>query len=522
MNSTTTPPVETVPPVVKHSATRRQIRGSSLLLAGRLLSTGVNFATRVLIVRYLSKTDYGALAYAFSILSLTEAIATFGLDRAVTRFVPIYHEQRDYNKLFGTLLMVAGTILSLGLAIILLVFGFQGFVAQSLAKDRLATALLLIIIGLLPLNTIQNLTVSLLAIFGKPRAIFFRKYLLAPGLKLAVVALLIGGGGDVFFLAGGNLVGGFLGMLVNVFILVRVLREEELFRHFDFRTIVVPAREVLAFTLPLLTSDLLYIVMNNMSTIVLEHSQGTAGVAAFRAVEPTAVLNSFVMSSFTVLFTPAAARLFARNDREGINQLYWQTAIWIAVCTFPIFALTFSLARPITVLLYGARYEQSAIVLAVLAFGYYFDAALGFNGLTLKVYGKLRYSVVINVLAGLFNLGAILVLIPRYGALGAAIGTCLALVVHNILKQAGLRLGTGINLFEGRYFRVYLIITLGALGLLLVQWATSAPVYVSLALAGLISLLVLWLNRKMLKVGQTFPELLRFPLVRRFFGESEG
>jgi O-antigen/teichoic acid export membrane protein len=297
------------------------------------------------------------------------------------------------------------------------------------------------------------------------------------------------------------------------------MRAQGVFDHFNRKAIEIPWREILSFTIPLLTSDVLYAVMNTMDVIVLERSRGSVDVAALRAVHSTAVLNSLVMSSFALLFTPFAARLFARNDREGINNLYWQTAIWIAVISFPIFALTFSVAQPITLLLYGQRYAQSGIILALLSLGYYFDSALGFNGLTLKVYGKVRYSVVINVLAGVFNLGAILLLIPRYGALGAAIGTTSALIVHNILKQAGLRLGTGINLFEWRYFRVYLVILLCALGLLLVQVVTSAPFYVSIALAALASTVVIGLNRKLLKVGQNFPELLRLPLARRLFGE---
>src|SRR3954452_24736732 len=108
-------------------ATRRQIRGSSLLLAGRMLSLVVNFATQVLIVRYLSKTDFAAFAYGLSIVTLGESVAVLGLDKAVSRFLPIYEERRQYDKLFGTLLMVAGSVLSVGLAFVLLAFGLHGF-----------------------------------------------------------------------------------------------------------------------------------------------------------------------------------------------------------------------------------------------------------------------------------------------------------------------------------------------------------------------------------------------------------
>jgi O-antigen/teichoic acid export membrane protein len=518
MNSTTTSQAETLPRT-KHSATNRQIRGSSLLLAGRLFSKFVNLIIQVLTVRVLSEADYGAFAYALSLVALGETIATIGLDRAITRFVPIYHEKRDYDKLFGTMIMVVGTVLAIGAAMILLVFGFQGLIGQSLIKDQQAVALLLILIALSPVQALDGLMVGLFAVFASPRAIFFRKHVVAPGLKLVAVVLLIMSGSNVFVLAGGYLAAGALGVAIYTGILLRLMRDQGWFQHFNLRSISMPWKEVFAFTIPLLSSDLVYVLMNSSDVILLERFHNTSEVAALKAVHPAAMMNQLVMTSFALLFTPMAARLFARDDREGINNLYWQTAIWIAVFSFPIFALSFSLAEPLTVLLFGARYEQSAIILALLSLGYYFNAALGFNGLTLKVFGKLRYIVTVNIAAALVNVGVNLLLIPRYGALGAAIGTCGTLVAHNLFKQAGLALGTGISLFEWRHLKIYMVIALGALGLLLIQITLSPPPLVSLVLAGLASGLVILINRSSLAVGQTFPELLRFPFMRRLFGE---
>lgn len=97
----------------------------------------------------------------------------------------------------------------------------------------------------------------------------------------------------------------------------------------------------------------------------------------------------------------------------------------------------------------------------------------------------MRYIVVIDILAVVISICPSLLLIPRYGALGAAIGTCSTLVVHKILNHAGLWFGTSIKLFQWSYLIVYVIIGLSALGLLLIQQTTSAPIYVGLALAAL-------------------------------------
>lgn len=507
-----------LPPGIKKAATKRHIRGSSLLMVGQFISKGVTFAIQVLIVRYLSKSDYGAFAYALSIAAIGVTITTLGLDRAITRFVPIYHEKDDYNKMFGTILMVLSSIVSIGTALILLFIGLQSIIAGRLISDPLASALLLILIFTAPIESLDAVLTGMFAVFSRPGAIFFRKYVLGPGFKLIVVLLLILSESGVRFLAVGYVAVDILVVAIFSVVLFQTLRQMGIFEYFNRKTIQVPAREILAFTLPLLASDLVYVVMHSADVLLVQYFYGTVDVAALKAVQPTARMNQLVLMSFGLLFTPAAARMFARNDREGINNLYWQNAIWVAVVSFPIFALTFSLAQPITQLLYGDRYAESAIILALLSFGYYFNAATGQNGLTLKVYGKIRYVVGIDLFVVVLNVLMALLLIPRYGALGAAISTTATMILFNILKQAGLALGTGVNIFEWHYARVYVIIILGATVLGLVQWLTNAPPLLSIFLAGLVSVIVFLLNRKALNVSQTFPELLRIPLLKRILG----
>ena len=100
-----------VAPAKARKETTGQIRGSSLLLVGRTMSMAVNFLVQILIVRYLTPKDYGAFAYALSIVVLGQTLITFGLDRGVSRFLSIYDEHADYDRLLGTIVMVAGTIL---------------------------------------------------------------------------------------------------------------------------------------------------------------------------------------------------------------------------------------------------------------------------------------------------------------------------------------------------------------------------------------------------------------------------
>ncbi len=503
------------------SATRKQIRGSSLLLSGRFISLAVNFVVQILIVRYLTKADFGAFAYALSLVAFGQTMITVGLDNAITRFVPIYEERGELGKVCGTLLLVTGTILSLALALIALVFGLKGLIAGAISDSDVATTLVVILVFLIPIQAIDAMQTGMFAVFSKPRAIFVRKYLVAPGFRLAVVLLVVLGGKSVVWLAAGTVIAGFAGVALYGWLLWGELAKRGLLAHFRLGTMSVPVREIFTFTVPMLSTNVLYTVMNTSDVVLLGHFGGATDVGAFRVIGPAAQLNTLVLSSFGMLFTPLAARLFARADHRGVNDVYWGTAIWTAVLSFPIFAVTFSLADPLTSTLYGERYADSAAYLSLLALGYYFQASLGFNGLTLKVYGLLRYIVSINLIAMVANLALNLALIPVFGPLGAAIGTCGTLVVHNFFKQWGLR-RAGIDLVQPRSARVYASIVIGAGLLLTIQVATDLPFAAGVALAAVVSLVVVLVNRHLLQVAQTFPELLRFRPVRRLLGPEGG
>jgi O-antigen/teichoic acid export membrane protein len=491
--------------------TTRHIRGSSFLVLGRFLALAIHLCTQVLLVRALSKSDFGAFAYALSIIALGKSIAVFGLDKAITRFVPIYQEQQDYGKMFGTIVLMIGIVLSLGVAIVLVVYGLWGFFDQSFVKNQSAMILLLILIVLSPVQALESLLTGMFAIFASPRAIFFRKHLLGPELQLIVVVLLlIFSGSNVYFLAAGYLIAGLLGIVIYAVMLVRTFRERGLLRHFSRANLKIPAREIISFTSPLLISDLVFVLRNSLIIVLLEYFQNTAEVASFRAVLPVARLNGVVYQNFMFLFMPVASRMFARNERAGINHLYWQTAVWIAVISFPIFAITFGLAEPLIILLFGERYASSVVILMLLSVGYYCNCLLGFNGLSLRVFGKVRFIFAVDLIVAVVSLAGSLLLIPRYGALGAAIVMGGTIVAQNILYQIGLIAGTDIKWFPRSHIKVYSIIALGAAILVLMP-----PGYGSVAVVLLLSMLVFWLNHKSLKIEQAFPEVLRLPLARR-------
>ncbi len=494
---------------------RQYIRGSSLLLAGRVISVLLNFVVQVLTVRYLSKGDYGAFAYGTGVASLGASVVLVGLGKALPRLVPIYNERHDHGRAFGAIVLAVGTISLLGLALVVGLYLLQDVVAGGAHVDPAALAALLILIALAPLDGLDNLLQQIAAVFCPARTIFFRRHLLGPGLKLAAILLVIAASGDVYLLAYGYLLGSVTGVSILVLLLVQTWRRQGLLRYLRPANLRFPFREVFGFSLPLLSTDLSVALRTSFMVIMLEYFWTPPAVADYRAVLPVAHLNMVVFEAFSFLFVPLASRMFARNDRQGIGELYWRTSLWIAVLTFPVFAATCLLAPTLTVLFFGERYAQAATILAILAAGHYFNAALGFNAATLRVHGKVGIIVVTDIVTAAAAVALGWVLIQRYGATGAAIATTGTLVLQNVFNHVGLLVGrTGIRLLSWQYARVYVLIGLVSAALGGVEWLLSPPDWVAIVLAAAASLAIVWTTRHSVDTKATFPELLKIPAVR--------
>jgi O-antigen/teichoic acid export membrane protein len=101
-------------PAGEPAETARHIRGSTVLFAGRMLSLAINMATQVLIIRVLTKSEYGIFAYALAFGPGIRTLISVGHHEVLTRFLSLYEERREYDKLFGTIAMKLLTILSGG------------------------------------------------------------------------------------------------------------------------------------------------------------------------------------------------------------------------------------------------------------------------------------------------------------------------------------------------------------------------------------------------------------------------
>jgi O-antigen/teichoic acid export membrane protein len=501
----------------RRDGVRRHLRGSSLLLVGRLASLAINLGVQVLTVRYLVRADYGTFAWALVAIAGATQFVLLGLDTTVSRFVAIYHERADQARVRGAIALSLGGI---GVASLLLVGGAlagHSTLPGLLGAEPDAVRLLLVMIAMAPLQALDSILHALYGVFGHAGSIMVRRYLVGPGLKLASVLVVMAMAGGIFELALAYVASLAIGVGVYGVLLVQILRRDRVLVAAPPRPLVLPAREMFGFAASLLTAELVFFFYGTFVTMILQYFHGANEVAGFQAARPFAKLNDVVLATFVHLFVPALARFHARGDREGVEHLHGQTCVWITLLSFPLFALTFGMADTLALRVLGGSYADVGGLLAWMSFGFFVHAALGANSHSLRVLGFVRTAVAADLLAVVVSLAIALALIPALGQVGAAVTLALVLGVRGGIHLAALAWRTRLSPVRG-YGTLYAVVAAATLVLWLARPFTAHSLPASAGVSLLAIGVVLGFARRRLALRDTFPEIARLPIVGRLLG----
>lgn len=494
--------------------TAAHIRGSSALMLGKLIGIVLSLGIQVLLVRGLTRTEFGAFGYALSIASMAMVFVSLGTTKAIPRFLGLYDESGDDRSLVGTLAFETLLIASLGAAISIGLLAFRGLLGEQFIDNDLAFTLTAILILTAPQEAFDKVLEAFAATIGETRVIFLRKYIFDPVFRLIAIGLLIVLDASAPFLAVAYVVAGLIGTSLYLSLVVKQLRSRGLLHRFRTREFDMPVRDIVRFSVPMLSHDLVFVTVNAVAVVLIGSAAGVDEVATFRAVFPIARMNQVIGWTFAVLYMPLAGRFFARGDRVAMRDAYWRSAAWLAVLTLPVFLLTAVFASPLVDTMFGNEYADSAPVLAILAAGYYLNMSLGFNTLTLQTFGHLRFTIVVDILAVAAFFVVALLSIDAHGAIGAAAAATTSLVVLNVGGQIGVwRMGLGA--FERTVLPVYVATISATAFCVLLAWAFDPPLILAVIIVGLVSCAVVFVSRRQLDVVGTFPQIQRIPALDR-------
>jgi O-antigen/teichoic acid export membrane protein len=159
--------------------------------------------------------------------------------------------------------------------------------------------------------------------------------------------------------------------------------------------------------------------------------------AVYTAATRFLVAGQFGNMAISMAAQPRFTELFALGDRDNANVVYQVTTAWLMLLTWPLYLLA-AVYGPAVLAVFGHSYQAGSDVMIILALAMIFSTACGQVDMVLITTGRSSWSLVNGLLAVAVNVGMDLVLIPKYGITGAAIGWSVAIVVSNLMPLAQL------------------------------------------------------------------------------------
>jgi O-antigen/teichoic acid export membrane protein len=191
-------------------------------------------------------------------------------------------------------------------------------------------------------------------------------------------------------------------------------------------------RDFWRFTGPRALASVAQLALQRVDVLLVAALGGLVPAAVYAVAGRFVVLVQFANQGISQSVQPRLAEALAIGDRDTANHLYQTATGWLVLVTWPINLLVMLFA-PVYLGVFGGGYRAGASVVVVLAGAMLVATGCGMVDMVLAMAGRTSWNLV-NVLVALgVTIGLDVLLIPRYGALGAAIGLACAMVANNLL-----------------------------------------------------------------------------------------
>ncbi|WP_269851986.1 flippase [Methanosarcina horonobensis] len=379
---------------------------------------------------HLSPADFGTYSLALTVISISGAVATLGLNEGVPRYIAFFRGRQEEQKVHELILsaILMGIIAGL-LAILVSPSLFEKLAGEGFDAQGQILSIVKILVFAIPFTILLNLTVAIYRGFDRTNVNMYFYNIIRP------VSLLGFASTAVFFGASlkGVVFADLLSMvftfgIMSVYFIKKPPVKPEL--KFKFSE---PTRQLIRYSFPLLITATLLNLMSWTDTIMLGYFKPAEVVGVYNAVYPLVGFLSLVIASMGYVYVPVASKLWGLNETQPVGSIYAVMTKWCFLLTFPIFALIFVYPEFLITKLYGAEYIGGTTALRVLAMGFIANSYFGFNYHTLLASGDSDFLMKCSVASAGINVVINFTLIPDYGMVGAAIGTAVSYASIEVL-----------------------------------------------------------------------------------------
>ncbi len=393
------------------------LKGSAATSIGTVTGMVFQFLTVMIMARYVPKDDFGIYVLVMVIVNMFNLLGGFGLELTMVKFIASVKKEERESVLSPVLVLRA-----IGSIIFSIVFFFTAGFLLHFFDDRLNNYLWYITIIFILANY-RDLFYNLMQGLN-----YFKQYSYVNVLSSFFRVLLT----IVYAI--------FWQLNIESLLLIEILSTLQPMLH---QLIVIPFKnyltrgnwgtylKIIRFSVPLYINNLVVFLNGRSNIFIIGAFMNPSSVANYDVANKVPIALKKIFQSFIIVYFPNLAKLFSSGDKKNAMKLIEKSMGIFSLVTSFMVLFTFLFKDYLTELLYSSVYAEISLAFALLIFNFLIRGWGDLMGYTLLSAGHPSVSPRINAIASIISLSLSLLLIPKYGYMGAVY----ALLCMNIISS---------------------------------------------------------------------------------------
>jgi O-antigen/teichoic acid export membrane protein len=231
-------------------------------------------------------------------------------------------------------------------------------------------------------------------------------------------------------------------------------------------------REVISFSAIAFGVSFLEFLISQADRVLIGFYLDAREVGIYAVAGALVTFVPIMLQSVNQIFSPTIADLHARQQHELLGRIFQTLTKWILGLTVPLAAVMIIFAAPL-MRIFGHDFEVGWPVLVIGTLGQLVNCGVGSVGYLLLMSGNQRRLMRIQLVMATVMVGLNLLLIPRWGIIGAAVGAAVTTIVTNMWNLRAVRRSLGLSPYNRSYLQLLLPLAGALASLLLVRAALA-------------------------------------------------
>jgi O-antigen/teichoic acid export membrane protein len=185
-------------------------------------------------------------------------------------------------------------------------------------------------------------------------------------------------------------------------------------------------------SLPILLSEGFYALLTSVDVVMVSAYLPPEDVAVYYAATKTLALVHFVYYAVRAASGPRFSFHHHAGDQVALQEMVRTSIYWAFWPSVAVAIVVLALGQPL-LSLFGSDFTGGGTLMVVLVFGILARASIGPVESLLTMAGHQKSCAAAFAAAAAVNIGLNVLLIPRFGLIGAASATAVAMLVETLL-----------------------------------------------------------------------------------------